>query len=146
MKDTTVGDAFINIQKDQCGAVYASAADLKTLTEALVHNRVPYEFSDLWILPGDVDQEEASLAEKEKAALQEEAERAQRNADQLRLAKIRAEDRNATQAAQQAALRDKFGESAQAAAGTSQLRNYRLDERSEWSDRSFLSRFCWLAG
>ena len=86
MKDTTIGDAFINIQKDQCGAVYASAADLKTLTAALARNGVPYEFSDLWILPEDVDREDASLAEKEKAALQEETARAQRNADQLRLA------------------------------------------------------------
>jgi hypothetical protein len=118
MKDTTIGDAFINIQKRQCGAVYASAADLKTLTAALGRNSIPYSFSSLWNLPEDVDREDALLAAKEKAALQEETERAQRNADQSRLAQIRAQDLSATQAVQQAALRDKFGESAQAAAGT----------------------------
>ena len=126
LKDTTIDtkdtapidDAFINIQKGQCGAVYASAAVLKTLTAALVRNNVPYEFSGMWILPEDVDREDVLLAEKEKVALQEETERAQRNADQARLAQIRAQDLSATQAAQQAALREKFGEGAQSAAGT----------------------------
>jgi hypothetical protein len=35
IKDTTIDDAFLNIQKRQCGGVYASAADLKALTDAL---------------------------------------------------------------------------------------------------------------
>jgi hypothetical protein len=118
MKDTTIDDAFINIQKGQCGAVYASAADLKMLTAALARNSIPYSFSSLWILPEDVDREDASLAEKEKLAQQDETEREQRNADKSRLAQIRAQDLSATQMAQQAALREKFGESAQAAAGT----------------------------
>jgi hypothetical protein len=117
IKDTTIDDAFINIHKGQCGAVYASAADLKTLTVALAHNSIPYVFSSLWILPEDVDREDASLAEKEKAALVKENEEAQRNADQKRLEQMRAKDFSAAQAAQQAALREKFGKSAQAAAG-----------------------------
>ncbi len=92
MKNTTIDDAFINIQKGQCGAAYASAADLKMLTAALVRNSIPYSFSSLWILPEDVDREEASLAEKEKVAQQDETERTQRNADQFRLAQIRERD------------------------------------------------------
>lgn len=117
IKDTTIDDAFINIHKDQCGAVYASAADLKTLTTTLAHNSIPYVFSSLWILPDEVDREDAALDEKEKAALQDETERAQRNADQLRLEQRRKHDLDATQSARQAALRDKFRESARAAAG-----------------------------
>ena len=116
IKDTTVDDAFINIQKHQCGAVYASAADLKTLTAALARNDIPYAFSSLWNLPSDVEGEDAALAEKARLAAQEETERAQRNADQSRLASVRAEDLSATQAAQQVALRQKFGDSAKAAA------------------------------
>ena len=42
IKDTTIDDAFINIQKRQCGGVYASAADLKTLTAALARDDIPY--------------------------------------------------------------------------------------------------------
>ena len=117
MKDTTIDDAFINIQKGQCGAVYASAADLKRLTGALARNTIPYAFSSLWITPDDVNREDASLAEKEKKALQEETEREQQNADQKRLNQLREQDRSATQEERQRALRDKFGESAQAAAG-----------------------------
>jgi hypothetical protein len=119
MKDTTsIEVAFIDVQKGQCGAVYASAADLKAFTAALTRGNIPYAFSSLWNLPQDVEREDAALAEKEKAALQEETERAQRNADQSRLAEIRAHDLDVTHTAQQAALRDKFGENAQAAAGS----------------------------
>jgi uncharacterized protein/mevalonate kinase len=116
VKDTTVDDAFINIQKRQCGAVYASAADLKALNTALTRNDIPYAFSSLWVLPTDVEREDAALAEKARVVAQEETERAQRNADRSRLASVRAEDLSATQAAQQAALRQKFGENAKAAA------------------------------
>jgi hypothetical protein len=116
IKDTNIDDAFLNIQKRQCGAVYASAADLKTLTAALAHDDIPYAFSSLWNLPTDVEREDSELAEKARIAAKEETERAQRNADQSRLASKRAEDLSATQAAQQVALRQKFGDSAKAAA------------------------------
>ena len=64
IKDTNIDDAFVDVQKRQCGAVYASAADLKTLTAALTRNDIPYAFSTLWILPADVEREDAELAEK----------------------------------------------------------------------------------
>ena len=118
LKDSTIDDAFINIQKGQCGGVYASAADLKILTTALMRNGMPYVFSSLWNLPEDVDREDASLAEKAAAALREENDRQQRNADQAHLLTIRQQDQTASQAAQQASLRAKFGESARAAAAT----------------------------
>ena len=116
IKDTNIDDAFVDIQKRQCGAVYASAADLKTLTAALTRNDIPYVFSTLWILPADVKREVAELAEKTRIAAQQETERAERNADQSRLESKRAADLSATQAAQQIALRQKFGDSAKAAA------------------------------
>jgi hypothetical protein len=116
IKDTNADEAFINIQKHQCGAVYASAADLKAMTAALARNDIPYALSSLWILPTDVEREDAALFEKARIAAREETERKQRNADQSRLDALRAEDLSATQAAQQAALRQKFGDRAKAAA------------------------------
>ncbi len=116
IKDTNIDDAFINVQKRQCGAVYASVADLKALTVALTRNDIPYAFSSLWNLPADVERKDAALAERARIAAQEETERAQRNADQSRLAAVRAQDLSATQAAQQVALRQKFGDGAKAAA------------------------------
>ena len=116
IKDTNINDAFVDVQKRQCGAVYASASDLKTLTAALTRNDIPYVFSSLWILPTDVEREVAELAEKTRIAAQEETERAERNADQERLRSKREEERSVTQRAQQDVLRQKFGNSAKAAA------------------------------
>ena len=116
IKDTNIDDAFVDVQKRQCGAVYASAADLKTLTAALTRNNIAYAFSSLWILPADIEREVAELAEKTRIAAQEETERAERNADQERLKSKREEERSATQGAQRDALRQKFGDSAKAAA------------------------------
>jgi hypothetical protein len=62
IKDTNIDDAFVNVQKRQCGAVYASAADLKTLTGALTQNDILYAFSSLWNLPTDVERQDAELA------------------------------------------------------------------------------------
>ena len=116
IKDMTVDEAFIRVQKRQCGAVYASAADLKTLIAALMRGNIPYTFSSLWILPTDIGREDTAITEKARVAAQEETDRALRNADQSRLASARAQDLSATQSAQQAILREKFGDSAKAAA------------------------------
>ena len=116
IKDTNIDDAFVNVQKRQCGAVYASAADLKTLTAALTRNDIAYAFSTLWYLPADVERQAAELAEKARIVAQEETERTERNAGQSLLAAKRQEDLNTTQAEQQRVLRLKFGDSAKAAA------------------------------
>ena len=118
IKDTTIDDAFISVQKGQCGAIYASAADLKTLTAAFKRNNVPYRVSSLWNLPADVDREDAALAEKARTAAQQETERVQRNEDQKRLEFGRKQDLSDTQRERQATLRQKFGDSANAAAAT----------------------------
>ena len=118
IKDMTIDNSFINIQRRECGAVYASAADLKTLTAGLARDNIPYEISSLWNLPADVEREHAALAEKAQKATKDETDRAQRNADQKRLQDQRAKDRSAAQAEGQAALRQKFGDSAKAAAHT----------------------------
>ena len=85
IKDTNIDDAFIIVQKRQCGAVYASAADLKTLVAALKRNEIPYAISSLWNLPADVEREEKELAEKKAKEAQEEAERKERNKDEFQL-------------------------------------------------------------
>jgi hypothetical protein len=118
IKEMNVDDAFFQVQKQQCGAVYASAADLKTLTAALTRNDIPYMLSSLWKLPTDIEEENAALAEEARVVAQKEAERVLRNADQSRLASERAKDLGATRAARQDALRQKFGESARASANT----------------------------
>ena len=115
LKSMSAEDAFVGVQKRQCDAVYASAADLKSLTIALERNGFSYSFSSFWLLPVAIELEDAAIAQKNEALAQEETERAQRNADQNRLNSARAADLNATQAAQQASLRAKYGDAGKAA-------------------------------
>ena len=133
IKTTSIDEAFLKLQRRLCGAVYGSAADLKPLTEALTRNEIAYTFSSLWILPAEVDAEDAAVAERDRAVAQEETERLQRNADQVKLASARAHDLNATQAAQQAALRQKFGNGAKAAAATlsAEIAAWTLDKKGQ---------------
>ena len=59
-------DAFVGAQKAQCGAVYASAADLKTLSKGLTREGIPFSFSSLWITSAELDAKDAELAEKKR--------------------------------------------------------------------------------
>jgi hypothetical protein len=65
--------------------------------------------------PSDVDVKDGEVAEKHRIEVQQATERAQRDADEARLADQRAKDLGATQAAQQAALRAQYDGSAKAA-------------------------------
>jgi hypothetical protein len=108
-------DAFVGAQKAHCGAIYASASDLKTLSEGLTHANIPFDFSSLWIIPAELDAKDAEVAEKHRIEAQQATDRAQRDADERRLADQRAKDLSATWAAQQAALRAQYDGSAKAA-------------------------------
>ena len=145
--NTTIDDSFFDIQKGQCGAVYASAADLKIITEALGRNSISYTFSSLWNLPDDVDREDALLAAKAADSLREENDRQQRNHDQQRLDEQHKQDRDETRRGQQDALREKYGESAKAAAGalSSEIIAWTKDQNDQIG--TFYPDFAsWLAG
>ena len=111
----SAGDAFVGAQKAQWGAIYASAADLKTISEGLSRAAIPFFFSSLWIASSDVDAKDAEVAEKHRLEEQQAAERAQKEADDARLADRRAKDQAAAGAAQQATLRTRYDGSAKAA-------------------------------
>ena len=108
-------DAFVAAQKAQCGAVYASAADPKTISEGLAGAGIPFGFSSLWITSAELDAKDAELAQKKRLDAQQSAERQQKAADEARLRAQRAKDLVATEAAQQAELRAKYDGSAKAA-------------------------------
>ena len=110
-------DAFVGAQKAQCGAVYASAADLKALSEGLARANIPFAYSSLWISPSEVDSKDAEVVQRRQLEAQQASQRAQRAADETRLQAQRAKDLGATQAAQQAALRAKYDGSGQSRRG-----------------------------
>ena len=107
--------AFAGAQRAQCGAVYASAADLKTISEGLTRANIPFAFSSLWITLSELDANDAEVIEMHRIEVQQAAERAQKDADEARLADQRAKDLGATWAAQQATLRAQYDGSAKAA-------------------------------
>jgi hypothetical protein len=108
-------DAFAGAQKAQCGAIYASAADIKTISEGLTRANIPFAFSSLWITLSELDAKDAEVVEKHRLEEQRAAKAAQDAADAKRIADQRAKDLGATWATQQAALRAQYDGSAKAA-------------------------------
>ena len=108
-------DAFGGAQKAQCGAIYASAADLKTISEGLTRADIPFAFSSLWITLSELDAKDAEVVEKHRLEDQQAAERARKAAEEARLVTLRAEDQAARQSVQQATLRAQYDGSAKAA-------------------------------
>jgi hypothetical protein len=51
---TSSDDAFLKVKRGQCGAVYASGADLKDLTSALKRDQISFRYLPIWIEPEQV--------------------------------------------------------------------------------------------
>ena len=109
-------DAFGGAQKAQCGAIYASAADLKAISEGLTRAAIPFAFSSLWITLSELDAKDAEVVEQHRLEAERAAKAAQDAADAQRLMDQRTKDQAATWAAQQATQRNQYNGSAKAAA------------------------------
>jgi len=113
---TTLDDAFVQVKRGQCGAVYASAADLATLITALERDGITYSAVPVWLENGAIDHVRKKLEEKRKVAAQAEAEDRRKKEDEALLEKKRAADLAATKAAVEKKLRDENGAAARARA------------------------------
>ena len=107
--------AFVGAQKAECGAIYASAADLKTISEDLAHATIPFDFSNLWITLSELDAKDAEVVEQHRLEAERAAKAAQDAADAQRLRDQRSKDQAATWAARQTTLRIQYDGSAKAA-------------------------------
>ena len=109
-------DAFRGAQKAQCGAIYASAADLKTTITALKRENIASSFANVWFSSAQVEAEEkrisAAKAEEERAA----QIRRQKVIDAERLKAARNAVAAAKASSKQSELRKAYGASATAAA------------------------------
>ena len=102
-------DAFVAIQKMQCGAIYGSAPDLKAISEGLKRDKIPFGFSSLWITPVQLEAKYAELVQKQKRDEQETFKRKQEQEDANRLQEQRDKDREERQSEQQSKLRAQYG-------------------------------------
>lgn len=112
----SVEDAYVQIQKSQCGALYASTRDLKELSNAMKRDAVSFGYSSIWISGSEIDAADRRAQEKKALATQQATERKQRAEDERKLRDQRRADENSTKAAQQRELRVKYEPSAKAAA------------------------------
>lgn len=107
---------FRDVQRSRCSAVYAAAADLKLLLDALRRDRIAYQIFEETISSDQVKKEQerisAASAADEKAAL----DRQKQAEDARTLRAVRERDLASTKQAQQAALREKFGKLATSSA------------------------------
>jgi len=109
MTQMSLDTAYIGIKRHQCGALYASAGDLKTILAGLTRDQIPYRMSVAWASPADIDEADAA-ALKAKQTEDEQTLAKQRKADDDRkLAVLKARDEAATQAKQQQALQSQYG-------------------------------------
>ncbi len=112
---TTADGAFVSAKRGRCGAVYASAADLKTVADGLQRDGTKYRFSSLWFAPAEIQGASDAIKAERAAAEKQMAERQRQQAEDARLAAMRAADEAATLSARQAASRQQYGATATAA-------------------------------
>jgi hypothetical protein len=110
----TAEETFVSLKQSRCGAVYASAADLKSIAEGLARDGIAFTFANVWMTSDDIDAADAGARESHRVVEQRETERRQRAADQQRLEAQRKADQSATSKAQEDALRLQYGGAAQA--------------------------------
>ncbi len=102
---TSLDDAFFQIQHAGCGAVFASATELKDLIVGLKRDAIPYRMDENWITQAQVDQSQHEFADQQ-----------QRNQDQSVLDQLRESDMRKKSDERQKEMRDRYGKPAEAAA------------------------------
>ena len=116
LESNTADDVFADVQRSRCAAVYASAADLKLLLDAFRREKIAYQLFPEPVLSRQLDTEKAAIASGKAQDEREALERRRQADEQRRLQALRNGDEANTQAARQAAFREKYGKIAAAGA------------------------------
>ncbi|MBZ9774068.1 hypothetical protein [Mesorhizobium sp. CO1-1-8] len=107
--------AFVGIQKQDCGLVYAEAADLKQLLQALDKAHITYAVLPVWMDDQEVAAAQKAIGEAEAAGQREIAAKQQQQEAQQTVAAKQAKDAEAVRAKAEADLRARYSEEAKAA-------------------------------
>ena len=113
---TTADGAFVSAKRGRCGAVYASAADLKAVADGLQRDGTKYRFLSLWFTPAEIQGSSDAIKAERASAERQMAERQRQQAEDARIAAMRAADEAATLSARQKSSREQYGKTATAAA------------------------------
>jgi peptidoglycan hydrolase-like protein with peptidoglycan-binding domain len=114
---TSPDAAFIASKRGQCGAIYGSTVDLKSVVSALRRDAQSFRFFPLLMSPTEIDAAQRSLDEAKGRDIQQEADRRRRIEDEKRLEAEKQGDQKAVNARKQADLQREFGVMARAFEG-----------------------------
>jgi hypothetical protein len=81
---TSSDEAFLKVKRGQCGAVYASGADLKDLTSALKRDQIGFRYLPIWIEPEQVASAHESLSDRLVQEAQQKVDNRGSSADEQR--------------------------------------------------------------
>ncbi len=113
---TSLDGAFTNIQRKQCGAVYGSTQDLKSLLDSLKREVIGYRMSAIWVTPPEIDALDKQIEKEKREEKQKELARERHDEEQRKLSERRKQEEGKAKDKQQENLRSQFGKTASAAA------------------------------
>ena len=112
--ERSADDVFKDVQRSKCAAIYASASDLQPLLRALSRERITYQLFPDPVLRSQLTAQKQRLADA-KASDERSALARQRSAEEAQaLQAQRDQDEARTKPAREAALRAKYGKTADA--------------------------------
>lgn len=109
---TSADGAFIAVKRSECGAVYAAAADLAALDEAMSRDGISRRYLPLWIESAEVAQTRDSIEQDKTRSAEQQFKRQRELDDRRKLDQIKANEEGVRRAAQEQALRAQYGERA----------------------------------
>lgn len=109
---TSADGAFIAVKRGECGAVYASAADLASIDEAMSRDGLSHRYLPLWIEPSEIIQTQTEIDQSKTRSAEEQFKRQRELDDRRRLDREKERDENARRETQERALRAQYGERA----------------------------------
>ncbi|MCJ2095121.1 hypothetical protein MKK67_21830 [Methylobacterium sp. J-072] len=109
---TSADGAFIAVKRSECGAVYAAAADLAALDEAMNRDGIIHRYLPLWIEAAEVAQTRDSIEQDKTRSAEQQFKRQRELDDRRKLDQIKANEEGVRRAAQEQALRAQYGERA----------------------------------
>ena len=109
---TSADGAFIAVKRSECGAVYANAADLAALDEAMNRDGISHRYLPLWIESAEVAQTRDTIEQDKTRSAEQQFKRQRELDDRRKLDQIKANEEDVRRAAQEQALRTQYGERA----------------------------------
>lgn len=109
---TTADGAFIGAKRGECGAVYASAADLRALVDAMGRDGLPYRFLPIWTTSEEIARTQAAIDADKLKRIQDQADRDRELRDREATERDRQQEAGLKREALERALRAQWGERA----------------------------------